>query len=40
MKESGRGIFLIREMVDRVRFRSTREGTTVEMTIDLRRLNL
>ena len=38
LKESGRGIFLIRSMVDKVNFVNTEEGTIVEMTIDLRRL--
>ncbi|MBM4167622.1 MAG: ATP-binding protein [Ignavibacteria bacterium] len=35
LRESGRGIFLIRSMVDRVDFFFTNEGTTVEMEIDL-----
>ncbi len=38
LKESGRGIFLIRSMMDKVNFHVTPEGTTVEMVIDLKRL--
>jgi len=38
MKESGRGIFLIRSMMDKVNFAITNEGTIIEMVIDLRRL--
>lgn len=38
MKESGRGVFLIRSMMDRVDFRTTNAGTTVEMAINLKRL--
>lgn len=38
LKESGRGIFLIRSMMDKVEFHLTDSGTIVEMTIDLRRL--
>ncbi|MEX0601774.1 MAG: ATP-binding protein [Bacteroidota bacterium] len=38
LKDSGRGIFLIRSMMDRVEYRITREGTTLEMVIDLRQL--
>lgn len=38
MKESGRGIFLIKSMMDKVNFMITNEGTTIEMVIDLRRL--
>ncbi len=38
LKESGRGIFLIRSMVDKVDFELTPHGTTVVMVIDLRRL--
>jgi serine/threonine-protein kinase RsbW len=38
LKESGRGIFLIRSMVDRVDFRITETGTTIEMMINLKRL--
>ena len=34
-KEHGRGIFLIRSMMDRVKFRISRKGTTVEMVLDL-----
>ena len=37
MKESGRGIFLIRSMADRVNFSTTESGTTIEMLIDLKR---
>lgn len=39
LKESGRGIFLIRSMMDTVRFSVNKEGTTVEMIVDLSRLN-
>ena len=38
LKESGRGIFLIRSMMDRVDFHPTGTGTTVEMAINLKRL--
>lgn len=38
LKESGRGIFLIRSMVDKLDFEITGSGTTVVMVIDLRRL--
>jgi serine/threonine-protein kinase RsbW len=38
LKESGRGIFLIRSMMDKVNFEITKEGTIIEMIIDLRRL--
>jgi serine/threonine-protein kinase RsbW len=38
LKESGRGIFLIRSMMDRVDFQSTATGTKVEMAINLKRL--
>lgn len=38
LKESGRGIFLIRSMMDRVDIRPSPSGTTVEMMINLKRL--
>lgn len=38
LKETGRGIFLMKSMMDRVRFRMTKHGTLVEMTINLKRL--
>lgn len=38
LKESGRGVFLIRSMMDRVDFHPTDKGTTVEMAINLKRL--
>jgi len=38
MKESGRGIFLIRSMMDKVNYSITKEGTIIEMIIDLKRL--
>lgn len=38
LKESGRGVFLIRSMMDRVDFHPTEHGTTVEMAINLKRL--
>jgi serine/threonine-protein kinase RsbW len=38
MKESGRGIFLIRSLIDEVAFRVQRTGTTVTMKIDLSKL--
>ncbi len=38
MKESGRGIFLIRSLVDEVSFRVQKIGTTVIMKVDLSRL--
>src|SRR3990172_1617968 len=38
LKESGRGIFLIRSMMDRVNFKITESGTIIEMVIDLKRL--
>ena len=38
LKESGRGIFLIRSMMDKVNFQMTENGTIIEMVIDLKRL--
>lgn len=38
LKESGRGIFLIRSMMDKVNYSITDEGTIIEMVIDLKRL--
>ncbi len=38
MKESGRGIFLIRSLIDEVAFRVQRTGTTVTMKVDLSKL--
>ena len=38
LKESGRGIFLIRSMMDEVRFHNEPDGTTIEMVIDLKLL--
>ena len=38
LKESGRGIFLIRSMMDKVNFSITDAGTVIEMVIDLKRL--
>ena len=38
LKESGRGIFLIRSLIDDVSFRVNKSGTTVEMKIDLSKL--
>lgn len=38
MKESGRGIFLIKSMMDKVNFQMTEAGAIVEMVIDLTRL--
>lgn len=38
LKETGRGIFLIRSMMDTVDFEVTAHGTTVVMVIDMRRL--
>ncbi len=38
MKESGRGIFLIRSMMDKVDYSMTQQGTTIEMVINLKRL--
>ncbi len=38
MKESGRGIFLIRSMMDKVNFENSSDGTIIEMIIDLKRL--
>ena len=36
MKTSGRGIFLMRSLMDEVSFKVTREGTEVELVIDLK----
>ena len=36
MKTSGRGIFLMRSLMDKVSFRVTSEGTEVELVIDLK----
>lgn len=38
LKESGRGIFLIRSLIDEVSFRIQKNGTTVVMKIDLSKL--
>ena len=38
LKENGRGIFLIRSLVDEVSFRVQKSGTTVIMKIDLSKL--
>ncbi|MBI2618908.1 MAG: ATP-binding protein [Ignavibacteriales bacterium] len=38
LKETGRGIFLIKSMMDRVEYFMTEEGTTIEMVINLKRL--
>jgi serine/threonine-protein kinase RsbW len=38
LKESGRGIFLMRSMMDKVLFKKNKQGTLVEMTINLKRL--
>jgi serine/threonine-protein kinase RsbW len=38
LKESGRGIFLIRSLIDDVSFRVHKTGTTVVMKIDLSKL--
>ncbi len=38
LKENGRGIFLIRSLIDDVSFRVRRTGTTVQMKIDLTKL--
>ncbi len=38
LKESGRGIFLIRSLIDDVSIRVRKTGTTVEMKIDLSKL--
>lgn len=40
MKTSGRGIFLMRSLMDRVSFTVTPEGTIVELVIDLKHLGL
>lgn len=37
MKESGRGVFLMRSLMDDVRFRFSKSGLTVELTILLKR---
>jgi serine/threonine-protein kinase RsbW len=36
MKTSGRGIFLMRSLMDSVAFRVTRDGTEVELVIDMK----
>jgi serine/threonine-protein kinase RsbW len=38
LKTSGRGIFLMRSLMDKVNFRITSEGTEVELVIDLTHL--
>jgi serine/threonine-protein kinase RsbW len=38
LKTSGRGIFLMRSLMDKVSFRITSEGTEVELVINLRHL--
>jgi serine/threonine-protein kinase RsbW len=38
LKTSGRGIFLMRSLMDRVSFKVTRNGTEVELVIDLKHL--
>ncbi len=38
MKESGRGIFLMRTMMDHVTYHISRNGTIVEMVLDLKNL--
>ncbi len=38
MKESGRGVFLMRSMMDKVAYRKNKHGTVVVMTINLKRL--
>ncbi len=40
MKTSGRGIFLMRSLMDRVSFTVTPEGTIVDLVIDLKHLGL
>lgn len=40
MKTSGRGIFLMRSLMDKVAFSVTSEGTEVELVIDLKHLGL
>ena len=39
LRESGRGIFLMRNMTDDVRFHISEKGTMVELIIDLKRLS-
>jgi serine/threonine-protein kinase RsbW len=39
LKTSGRGIFLMRSLMDKVIFRITPEGTEVELVVDLRHLS-
>ena len=36
LKTSGRGIFLMRSLMDKVSFKVTRDGTEVELVIDLK----
>jgi anti-sigma regulatory factor (Ser/Thr protein kinase) len=38
MKTSGRGIFLMRSLMDKVSFKVTKQGTEVELVIYLRHL--
>jgi serine/threonine-protein kinase RsbW len=38
LKTSGRGIFLMRSLMDKVSFKVTKEGTEVELIIDLKHL--
>jgi serine/threonine-protein kinase RsbW len=38
LKTSGRGIFLMRSLMDRVSFKVSHEGTEVELVIDLKHL--
>jgi serine/threonine-protein kinase RsbW len=38
LKTSGRGIFLMRSLMDKVTFRISPEGTEVELVVDLRLL--
>jgi serine/threonine-protein kinase RsbW len=38
LKESGRGIFLMRSMMDKVKYHTNKKGTVVEMTVNLKRL--
>jgi serine/threonine-protein kinase RsbW len=38
LKTSGRGIFLMRSLMDKVSFKITRKGTEVELVIDLKHL--
>ncbi|HTY35694.1 MAG TPA: ATP-binding protein [Bacteroidota bacterium] len=39
LKTSGRGIFLMRSLMDKVSFKVTKEGTEVELVIDLKHLS-